>query len=47
MSQHVEAALLNIVDEGDEADAAAGVGHHQKDLGPPELHVVLPNVEHQ
>lgn len=29
VSQHVEAALLNIVDEGDEADAAAGVGHHQ------------------
>lgn len=47
MSEHVEAALLDIVDEGDEADAAAGVGHHQEDLRPPELHVVLPHVQHQ
>lgn len=47
VSQHVEAALLHVVDEGDETDAAAWVGHHQKDLGPPELHVVFPHVQHQ
>lgn len=47
VSQDVEAALLDVVDEGDEAHAAAGVGHHQQDLGPPELDVVLPHVQHQ
>lgn len=47
MSQHVEAALLDVVDEPDEADAAARVGHHQQDLRPPELNVVLPHVQHQ
>lgn len=47
VSQDVEAALLDVVDEGDEAHAAARVGHHQQDLGPPELHVVLPHVQHQ
>lgn len=47
MSQDVEAALLDVVDEGDEAHAAARVGHHQQDLGPPELDVVLPHVQHE
>lgn len=47
MAQHVEAALLDVVDEGDEADAAARVGDHQQNLRPPELDVVLPHVQHQ
>lgn len=47
VSEHVEAALLDIVDEGDEADAAARIRHHQQDLRPPELHVVLSHVQHQ
>lgn len=47
VSEHVEAALLNVVDEGDEADGAARIGDHQQDLRPPELHVVLSHVQHQ
>lgn len=47
MAEHVEAALLDVVDEGDEADAAARVGDHQQNLRPPELDVVLPHVQHQ
>ena len=47
MSEHVEATFLYVIDEGDEAHAAAGVGNHQKDLGSPELDVVLPHVQHQ
>lgn len=47
MSQHVESALLDVVDESDEAHAAAGVRNHQKDLRPPELHMVLPHIQHQ
>ena len=47
VSQHVQSALLDVVDEADEAGAAAGVRHHQQHLGPPELDVVLPHVQHQ
>lgn len=47
MPQHIEAALLDVIDEGDEAHAAARVGNHQEDLRSPELHVVLPHVQHQ
>lgn len=47
VSEHVEAALLDVVDEGDEADAAARIRDHQQDLRPPELHVVLSHVQHQ
>ncbi len=47
VSQHVEAALLDVVDEGDEAHTAARVGNHQQDLRPPELDVVLPHIQHQ
>lgn len=47
MTQHVEAALLDVVDEGDEAHTAARVGNHQQDLRPPELDVVLPHIQHQ
>jgi len=47
VSQHVEAALLDVVDELDESGAASGVRDHQEDLRPPELHVVLPHVQHQ
>lgn len=46
MSQHVEAALLDVIDEGDEAHTASRVGNHQQDLRPPELDVVLPHVQH-
>ena len=31
----------------DELGGGARVGHHQQDLGPPELHVILPHVQHQ
>lgn len=47
VSEHVEAALLDVVDEGDEAHAAARIGDHQQDLRPPELHVVLSHIQHQ
>lgn len=47
MSQHVEAALLDVIDKGDEAHAAARVGNHEEDLRSPELDVVLPDVQHQ
>lgn len=47
MPQHVKPTLFYVIDEGDEAHGAARVGNHQKDLGPPELDVVLPDVEHQ
>lgn len=44
MSKHVKATLLDVVDEGDKAHAAARVGNHQQDLRPPELDMVLPHV---
>lgn len=47
MSEDVKAALLDIVNEGDEADVSARVGHHQQHLRPPELHVILTYVQHQ
>lgn len=47
MSENVEATFLDVIDEGDEAHAAARVGNHQEDLGPPKLDVVLPHVQHQ
>lgn len=46
MSQHVQAALLDVVDEGDEAHATARVGNHEQDLRSPEFDVVLPHVQH-
>lgn len=45
--QHIEAALLDVVDEGDQSHTAPGVGHHQQHLRPPELHVIFTNVQHQ
>lgn len=47
MTQHIEATLLNVIDEGDEAHAAPGVGNHEQDLRSPELDVVLSHVQHQ
>lgn len=47
VTQHIEATLLDVVDEGDEAHAATGVGHHEQDLRSPELDVVLSHVQHQ
>lgn len=47
VAQDVEAALLEVVDEVDEAGAAAWVLHHQQHLWAPELDVVLPHVQHQ
>lgn len=47
MSQHVKAALLDVIDEGNEAHAAARVGNHQKYLRPPELDMVLSHIQHQ
>ncbi len=44
VSQHVESAFLDVVDELDEAHAAARVGNHQQDLRPPELDVVFPHI---
>lgn len=46
MSQHVQAALLDVVDEGDEAHTTARVGNHEQDLRSPEFDVVLPHVQH-
>lgn len=47
VSQDIKAALFNVVDKGDEANSAARIGNHQEDLRPPELDVVLPDIEHQ
>lgn len=47
VSQYVEAALLDVVDEGDEAHTAARVGHHQQDLRPPKLDMVFSHIQHQ
>lgn len=46
MSQHVEATLLDVVNEGDEAHTAARVRHHQQNLWSPELHMVLTHIQH-
>lgn len=47
MSQHIEAALLEVIDQSDEAHAAARVGNHKEDLRSPELDVVFPDIQHQ
>lgn len=45
--QHVQAALFDIVDEGDEAYTASRVGDHQQNLRPPELDMILPHIQHE
>lgn len=47
MAQHVQPSLLQLVDKEDELTGGARVGHHQQHLRPPELHVLLPHVQHQ
>lgn len=47
MAQDIEAALLEVVDEVNEAGTAPRVLHHQQHLWAPELDVVLPHIQHQ
>lgn len=47
VAQHKQPSLLQLVYKEDELAGRAGVGHHQQHLRPPELHVVLPHIQHQ
>lgn len=47
VTQHIQPPLLQLVHEQDELAGGARVGHHQQHLGPPELHVVFPHIQHQ
>lgn len=47
MSQYQQATLLQVVNESHEIGAAARVRHHQQQLRPPELHMVLTHIQHQ
>ena len=47
VAQHKQPSLLQLVDKQDELTGGARVGHHQQHLRPPELHVVLPHIQHQ
>ena len=47
LAQHVQAALLHLVDEVYEGAGHAGVLHQQHHLRPPELNVRLPGVQQQ
>ncbi len=47
MSQYIEATLLQVINESHETCTAARVCHHQQQLGPPELHMVLTYIQHQ
>lgn len=47
MSQYIKATLLQVINESQEANTAARVCHHQQQLGPPELHMVLAHIQHQ
>lgn len=44
MSQYIKATLLQVINEGHQADTAARVCHHQQHLGPPELYMVLTHI---
>lgn len=47
MAEDKQAPLLQLVDKQNELAGRAGVGHHQQHLRPPELHVVLPHIQHE
>ena len=45
MAQHIEAPFLELVGQPQQRQRAPGVPHQQQQLRPPELHVVLPDVQ--
>lgn len=45
MTQHIEAPLLELVGQPQQGQGTPGVPHQQQQLGPPELHVLLPDVQ--
>lgn len=45
MAQYIEAPLLELVGQPQQRQGAPGVPHQEQQLGPPELHVVLPDVQ--
>lgn len=47
MAKYIEPTLFHIIDESNEARAAPRIGHHQKHLWSPELHMVLSHIQHQ
>lgn len=47
VAQHKEPPLLQLIHKEDELTGRSRVGHHQQHLRPPELHVVLPHIQHQ
>lgn len=45
MAQHIEASLLELVGQPKQRQGAPGVPHQEQQLGSPEFHVLLPNVQ--
>lgn len=45
VAQHVEPPLLKLVGQPQQRQGAPGVPHQEQQLGPPELHVILPDVQ--
>ena len=47
MSQYIEATLLQVINESHETCTATRVCHHQQQLGPPELDMILTHIQPQ
>lgn len=45
VAQYIEAPLLELVGQPQQRQGAPGVPHQEQQLGPPELHVILPDVQ--
>lgn len=45
MAQHIEAPLLELVSQPQQRQGTPGVPHQEQQLRPPELHVLLPDIQ--